>query len=152
MAKQNRPGWFKVFLHQKPILDCLPDAALGKAFKAAMNYFETGEQADLEPIEAIAFASFKVYVEEAYTDYYTSVENGKKGGRPPKPPVTHPKADQDCPTEADAEADAEADTNKEKDAKAAAEKDSDSDYAQILSNMSESQRREYWMNQLRNCS
>lgn len=89
MAKcEKRPSWFKVFLHQKPLFDSVPDEVVGKAVKAAMHYFDTREQLELEPLPMAVFCTIKPYIDESFADYDRDVKNGKKGGRPPKPSVT----------------------------------------------------------------
>lgn len=82
MAKEKRASWFKIFLHQKPMMDAVEDAVIGKALRAAMTYFEDGTVTQLDPMSQILFASMKPFVDEAVEDYKKSVENGKKGGRP----------------------------------------------------------------------
>jgi hypothetical protein len=125
MAKEKRASWFKLFLHQKPMMDAVDDATLGKAIKAAMAYFETGEITDLDPLGQVLFLSMKPYVEESLEDYEKKAEAGKKGGRPKKqtkPEVISAFAEKANETEADAdaeaEAEAEADTEAEEEAKA----------------------------------
>lgn len=116
MAKRStRPSWFKMFIHQKALIDSVPDDTAGKALKAVFRYFDSGEDVELDPLSFAVFAAIKPYVDEAYSDFKRDVENGRKGGRPKKPPVTvgyHGKPNQ---TEAEAEADAEADTDGELD-------------------------------------
>ena len=93
MAKKSqRPSWFKLWLHHKPLLDAVPDDVAGKAVKAALNYFATGELVQLGQLEMVVFASIKSDIDVANSDYLRDVENGKKGGRPKltveeKPPV-----------------------------------------------------------------
>ena len=115
MAKrEKRASWFKLFLHQKPLMDAVPDATLGKAIKASMQYFDTGEISTLDPLETAVFMCIKQYVDEAFNDYQKDIENGKKGGRPrAKPTVTPANPDQPGRTQADAEADADADAEKD---------------------------------------
>ena len=132
MAKEKRASWFKLFLHQKPMMDAVDDATLGKAIKAAMAYFETGEITDLAPLEQVLFLSLKPYIEESFVDYEKKAEAGKKGGRPKKqtkPEVIsafEEKANEteaDADTEAEAEADADADADAEAEAEAEAEEE-----------------------------
>ena len=83
MPKQSKqPPWFKMWMRDKPLIDVLADAVVGKAVKAAMTYFVTGEVVDLEPQELALFAMIQSHIDEAYSDYQRNVENGKKGGRP----------------------------------------------------------------------
>lgn len=108
---EKRPSWFKLFLHQKPIIDSVSDDVVGKAVKAAFHYFATKEELQLDMLPMVVYSSFKPYIEESFTDYERDVRNGHKGGRPQKPPVTPGKAGLPPPTQADA--DAEADAEKE---------------------------------------
>lgn len=83
MAKEKRPSWFKVFLHQKPLIMELSDEAAGAALKAALTYLEGGEiPNDLNSTAKMLFnAAFKPYVEESIEDYKKAVENGRRGGQ-----------------------------------------------------------------------
>ena len=93
MAKKSkRPSWFKLWLHHRPLIDAVPDDVAGRAVKAALNYFATGEVVQLGQLETVVFASIKSDIDDAHADYLRDVENGKKGGRPKlteeeKPPV-----------------------------------------------------------------
>lgn len=89
--------WFKVTLHQKPLIDSVPDDVAGKALKAAIGYFDNGKITDLDPLTAAVFSVFKASADEAISGYAKAVEDGGKGGRPkvtggnpPLPMVTHP--------------------------------------------------------------
>ena len=122
MAKEVRASWFKLFLHQKPMMDAVPDDVLGRAVKGAMAYFENGEQTQLDTVEQLLFLMFKPYIDEAQADYQKKSENGKKGGRPKK--QTKPEViseNQKEATETDAEAEAEADADAEAEAETDAE-------------------------------
>jgi hypothetical protein len=110
---EKRPSWFKLFLHQKPIIDSVPDDVVGKAVKAAFHYFATKEEMELDVLSMVVYSSFKPYIEESFTDYERDVRNGHKGGRPQKPPVTPGKGGLPSPTQAEAEADADAEAEKE---------------------------------------
>lgn len=93
MAKRaGRPSWFKFFLSIKPLLDAVPDESAGKAIKAALAYFEdrTHEVSSLDPLALALFTTLKPYIDDSYDDFARSVESGKKGGRPRKPPLTTP--------------------------------------------------------------
>ena len=92
------------------MLDAIPDDAVGRALKATMHYFATGEIRPLGPLERIAFAAFKVNVDEAVADYKKDVENGKRGGRPrkdldEKPPLREANPPQPHQTEGEEEGD-----------------------------------------------
>ena len=117
--KEKRPSWFKVFQHQRTLIDCVSDEAAGHGLKAALRYFDTGEVQELDGEANIVFLNIKKYIDEAFSDYAQDVANGQKGGRPPKekPPVTHPNPGlpqvdqgnpwQASPTQAEAEAETE---------------------------------------------
>ena len=109
--RENRPSWFKLFLHQKALFDAVPDDVLGQAVKAALQYFTNKELPSLDPMSMVVFSAIKPYIDESFIDYERDVANGKKGGRPKKPPVTVGKGGLPYQTEAEAEAetDAEAD-------------------------------------------
>lgn len=85
---QGSPPWYKLWMRDKPLIDALPDAAVGQALKAAMQYADTGEYPDLEPTAMALFAMLRSHVDEACDQYQRDTENGRKGGRPKKPPVT----------------------------------------------------------------
>ena len=96
MAKKlGRPFWFKLDMSVKPLIDAIPDENAGRAIKAALEYFETREPitaGDSDPLTLAAFMAIKGSVDDAYAEYEERVENGKKGGRPPKsekPPETN---------------------------------------------------------------
>lgn len=114
MAKsEKRPSWFKLFLHQKPLIDSVPDDIVGKALKAALRYFDTREESELEPLSMAVFCTIKPYIDEAFADYDRDVKNGQKGGRPPKPTVTPYNPGIPTPTQAEADVEADAETGKE---------------------------------------
>ena len=55
MAKKSkRPSWFKLCLHHKSLFDALPDAVAGRAIKAALHYFATGETLQLAELKAMS--------------------------------------------------------------------------------------------------
>lgn len=113
---EKRPSWFKLFLHQKPIIDSVPDEVVGRAIKAAFHYFATKEEMQLDVLPMVVYSSFKPYIEESFTDYERDVRNGHKGGRPQKPPVTPGKGGLPSRTQAEADTEAEADADAEKEA------------------------------------
>lgn len=118
--KAGRPSWFKLFLNQKAMIDAVTDEAAGKALKAALHYFDTGEVADIEPLAGVVFAAMKPYIDEAFQDFQRSVDTGRSGaqkrwekdGSPPIAPLYHPIG---VSTEADAEADTDTDVEEEGD-------------------------------------
>lgn len=118
MAREKRATWFKIFLHQKPLIDSVPSQNVGDAVKAALQYFENkDEPKNLDPLTFAVFSSMKPYVDESLVDYEASVEKGRAGGQkrwekeknsvpPVYPPYTPPIG---LHTEADTEAEADAD-------------------------------------------
>lgn len=79
MAKKtNRPSWFKMFLHQKALLDAMPDETVGKALKAVFQYFDTGEVQELDPMAFAVFAAIKPYVDESYEDFAAASKKNKE--------------------------------------------------------------------------
>ena len=66
------------------MLDAIPDDAVGRALKATMHYFATGEILPLGQLEMIVFSAFKVNVDEALDDYQRRSEIGKNGGKAKK--------------------------------------------------------------------
>lgn len=78
--KQKKPSWFKMFAHQKAIIDSVSDEAAGKALKAAFAYFDDGDcPADLDPLAFAVFASIKPYIDESLENYQKAVESGRSG-------------------------------------------------------------------------
>lgn len=111
MAKRaGRPSWFKFFLSIKPLLDAVPDESAGKAIKAALAYFEdrTHEVSGLDPLALALFTSLKPYIDDSYADFARRVENGRAGGRPPKPTETNGNHHLPLRTEEEVEEDEEA--------------------------------------------
>ena len=125
MAKETkRPSWFKLFLHQKAVIDSVDDITAGKALKAAFQYFDTGETVDMDQMTFIVFSAIKPYIDESFLDFQRSSAAGKKGmesrwGRgdnPLKHPLTtlstpRPPSNPNNEAEADTEADANAEAN-----------------------------------------
>ena len=96
------------------MLDAIPDDAVGRALKASMHYFATGEILPLGQLDNIAFAAFKVNVDEAIADYKKDVENGRRGGRPKKtlqqkPPLREANPPQPHQTEGEGDGEGEGD-------------------------------------------
>ena len=74
--------WFKLNLHQKPLIDSVPDEVAGKALKAAMVYFQDRTQTELDPLTMAVYSVLKASADEALSGYAKAVEYGSKGGRP----------------------------------------------------------------------
>ena len=112
--KAGRPSWFKLFLHHKSLIDAVPDEVAGRALKAVLRYFDTGEVVELDSLAGAVFAALKPHVDEAFEDFRRSVDTGRAGGqkrwgketakgdRPPIGPLYHPIG-----VSTDAEGDAE---------------------------------------------
>lgn len=82
MAKiTGRPSWFKVFLHQKAAIDEMPDEIVGRAFKAAMHYFETGEIPEIELVARGIFAPMRESVNEAFADFERTSDKNRENVR-----------------------------------------------------------------------
>ena len=79
MLKQKRPAWFKMFLHQKALIDAVSDETAGKALKACFAYFDNGEVPDIDQTAFAVFSAIKPYIDESYQDYQISVTSGKAG-------------------------------------------------------------------------
>lgn len=123
-SKQKRPSWFKMFLHQKALIDSVPDETAGRALKAVFQYFESGELMDLDPLSFAVFSAIRPYIDESYKDYQRSVDAGRNGSNkrwgkelddtPPIAPVSPPIAPLSSPiggpTEVEADAETDADT------------------------------------------
>lgn len=120
--KMGRPSWFKLFLYHKSLIEAVPDEVAGKAIKAALRYFDTGEVAELDSLAGAVFAALKPHIDEAFDDFRRSVDTGRAGGqkrwskegakgdRPPIGPLYHPIG---VSTEAEADAEAEAEGEEE---------------------------------------
>ncbi len=110
--KTGRPSWFKLFLHQKSLIDAVTDETAGRALKAALNYFESGEIMELDPLSGAVFAAMKPYIDEAFRDFQRSVDTGRTGsqkrwGKEDRPPIGPLPTPIGVPTEAETEAEAE---------------------------------------------
>ena len=81
MSKPKRATWFKLFLTVKPAIDAVPDDAVGRAVKAALAYFESGEQQNLDGLAGVVFAMLRPSVDEAVEDYQQAVAQGRIGGQ-----------------------------------------------------------------------
>ena len=80
--KENRPAWFKMFRHQRALVDSVSDETAGKALKAVFQYFDDGTVPELDPLAFAVFASVKPYVDESFKDFRARQTNGAKGGAP----------------------------------------------------------------------
>lgn len=77
--RAGRATWFKVFLHQKALIDAVPDENVGAALKAALTYFDTGEApSDLDPLALAVFSSLKHDIDEAFADYQATSEKNRQ--------------------------------------------------------------------------
>ena len=82
MAKKKRATWFKIFIHQKVMIMSADDKEVGKALKAAMQYFDTREEPGWMPKEAaMIFADIRQYIDEAFDDYDMKVQSGRMGAQ-----------------------------------------------------------------------
>ena len=62
----------------------LSDTEFGRALRAVLQYAEDGTEPNLPGKECIMFDVLREQVERDSAAYNTKIENGKKGGRPPK--------------------------------------------------------------------
>lgn len=123
MAKEKRATWWKMFSHQRAVIESVSDADVGKGLKAAFRYFDDGEinPEDLSQAAFTIFCVMRPYIDESKKDYEESVLYGRRGGlartgngSPPNPPLD-PLSPPIAPlTEAKAEADAEAEADTER--------------------------------------
>ena len=118
MSRSRSPSWFKFWLHHKPLIEAVPDDVAGRAVKAALRYFESGEADQLAPLETAVFASLRADIDEAVATYLRDIENGRKGGRPRstdegKPPVREGDHSLPSVTEGDGEGDGEGEREEE---------------------------------------
>ena len=81
MPKIKRATWWKMFYHQRAVIESISDEEVGKGLKAAFRYFD-GEDIGRENLTQQAFTVFCVmrpYIDESIQDYEKSVEQGRKG-------------------------------------------------------------------------
>ena len=117
--KTGRPSWFKLFLHHKSLIDAVPDEVAGRALKAALQYFDTGEVVELDSLAGAVFAALKPHIDEAFADFQATSEKNRKNIRkrwqnrciPSDTTGNHslPNDTKNTEEEADAEAEEEAD-------------------------------------------
>ena len=79
--KDGRASWFKVFLHQKALIDSVPSENVGYALKAALQYFENGEIPQIDPLSFAVFSTFKQYIDESNDDFKKFSEAGQRGNK-----------------------------------------------------------------------
>lgn len=79
--KKKRATWFKLFLHQKALIDSVSNAVAGQALKACFAYFDHGEVQDMDPLPFAVFSAIKPYIDESIADYERSKADGFKGSR-----------------------------------------------------------------------
>lgn len=77
----GRPSWFKMFLHQKALIDSVPDKTAGVALKAAFRYFDTQELEELEPLAFAVFSVIKPYIDESFEDFQAASEKNRENIR-----------------------------------------------------------------------
>lgn len=79
-AKSTGPQWFKLPISVLSTFLILPDEAVGKGLKAAMNQFSTGEPpGDMEILAQVVYTALLPYMEEASRNYEKAVERGLRG-------------------------------------------------------------------------
>ena len=76
--KEGRPSWFKMFLHQKALIDSVSDEMAGKALKAAFRYFDNEEVGELDPLAFAVFSAIKPYIDESFADFQATSEKNKE--------------------------------------------------------------------------
>ncbi len=81
MSKPKRATWFKMMLSYKPMIDVVPDEAVGRAVKAALQYFDSGEPQNLDAMAGVVYAMLRASVDEAVADYQQTVDQGRIGGQ-----------------------------------------------------------------------
>ena len=121
--KLGRPSWFKLFLHHKSLIDAIPDEVAGRALKAALRYFDTGEVVELDSLAGAMFAALKPHIDEAFADFQATSEKNKQNiqkrwanrGVPSDTTGNHSIPNDTKNTEAEAEAEAETEGEEEGD-------------------------------------
>lgn len=105
MRNESAPQWIKLWVEKYCDDICIEDIEelyptdeeetelvldVGKAFISALSYYKsqiTGEEYRVYKMSRDArrlYNSFKRDIDQSFNDYELRVENGKKGGRPPK--------------------------------------------------------------------
>lgn len=119
--KMGRPSWFKLFLHHKSLIDAVPDEVAGRALKAALRYFDTGEVVELDSLAGAVFAALKPHIDEAFADFQATSEKNRQNiqkrwanrGVPSDTTGNHSLPNDTKNTEAEAEAEAETEGEEE---------------------------------------
>lgn len=150
MAKKERPTWFRMFLHYKPVIKALPDACVGKALCAAMDYFDLGTEPDLDETSMIFFAMLQDSIDESYDDYMDRVKRSRENYRRRKGLVT---TGDDCTslttyTETKTKNNHNIYTDTQADTQAETDTQTQADTERFLSDMSEDELRAHWREKL----
>ena len=77
--KEKRATWFKCFLSSKATIDAVPDENVGRGLKAAFAYFENHQEPELDPLSKVVFCAMRPYIDEAFEDYASRVQDGRNG-------------------------------------------------------------------------
>ena len=73
------PEWFKMYFNISMLLEDMEDAEIGRAFRWAIIYGETGQETnDLNPLERHAYKVMRRSIREAYFDYAKKAEAGRQ--------------------------------------------------------------------------
>lgn len=81
-AKSTGPQWFKLPISVLATFLILPDEAVGKGLKAAMNHFSTGQPpGDMEILAQVVYTALLPYMEEANRSYEKTVAAALKGAQ-----------------------------------------------------------------------
>ena len=119
--KTGRPSWFKLFLHHKSLIEAVPDEVAGRALKAALRYFDTGEVVELDSLAGAVFAALKPHIDEAFADFQATSEKNRQNiqkrwairGIPSDTTGNHSLPNDTKNTEAEAEVEAETEGEEE---------------------------------------
>lgn len=69
-----------MFGHYGAMLETMPRDSVGEGLILAVRYFNTGELPDTkDPMAFAVFLTLKPDIDEAFSAYADSIENGKKG-------------------------------------------------------------------------
>lgn len=150
MAKKERPSWFRVFAHQKPLMKMVPKEVLGEVLLAAMDYFDLGTEPQLDERGMILFSTFKDSIDESYSDYIARVHNSRVAYQRRKGRVSTGDECASLPTYTETKTknnhniytDTQADTDADTDTKA------QTDTERSIFELSEAQRVDHWRERL----